>query len=130
MIRLQVEAERVWGWYPKTRGINRELSNYISLNGWSSIPSVPVFRIPDFEDLIRVHEFVLIDGNQRRDIAELRRDKLNIVVYEKGEEIDFKRDGLAESRNLVNPTRWKIAMALYLLYRNGSKETLDKTIIP
>lgn len=127
MIRLQVNPVSVWGFYP-SQGIAKDLLEYIEKNGWTNIPPVPVFRIPDFEEFERQHEYALLDGNKRRDIAELRKEPLPVALYEPEEIIDFRKDGLAESRNLVHPKRYEILMQAYLAERRGLKAEIDRKI--
>lgn len=128
MIRLQINPREVWGFYPKIRAVDQVLLDYVKTNGWKDIPAVPVFRIPILEGLERQHSYALIDGNKRRAVAEFRREPLLIAVYEPDEDIDFKRDGLAESRNLVSPQRWRIVMSAYLAERQGLKSMIDKEL--
>jgi hypothetical protein len=128
MYKLQVNPKTVWGFYP---GINldKNLLAYITEHGWKNIPPVPVFEIPDFEGIERKHEYALLDGNARRAVAEFREEPLPIVVYQENESIDFRKDGLAESRNLIRPKRWNILMQIYVTERRGLKAEMDKKLL-
>src|SRR3989344_6442072 len=111
MIIKLVDPKIVYGFLQEeNRG--QELLKFIEANGGNSIPPVPVFRIPD--EIRERYEYTFIgDGNCRRNIAEHLNHLLPIAIYEEKEEINPEKNGLAFSRHLLNPNRYKIAMHIY-----------------
>jgi hypothetical protein len=119
-IKLEVNPSNVWGFYPN-KSVSRDFMKYLDENGWASVPRVPIFKVPELNELTefrvvefeREHEYFLLDGNQRLNAAILRRELLPVMLYEPLENIDQIKDGLAPSRNLTNPRRFEIPVYRY-----------------
>ena len=68
------------------------LEAFIKREGWKNVPPVPVFELPGGFS----HQYVLIDGHTRHEIARRMNQKLKCAIYQKDEPIDIIRDGLAD----------------------------------
>jgi len=68
------------------------LEAFIKREGWDNIPPVPVFELPAGFP----HQYVLMDGHSRHEIARRMNQKLKCAIYQKDEPIDIIRDGLAD----------------------------------
>lgn len=111
-IKLEVDPKTVWGFYPST-AVSKDFIEYLDRCGWNNVPRIPIFRIPDLTELVREHNYFLLDGNQRLNAAILREERLPAMLYEPEEPIDQTRDGLAFSKNLNNPRRFQVLMLMY-----------------
>ncbi len=113
MIKLEVHPTQVYGFYENYASVSRLLVEHVQLKGWKYIPPVPVFEIPKISG--KKQDYMLIDGNHRKNVAQFLDHLLPIALYEPDEEINYLRDGLAYSRTLVYPKRYEKALSIYLL---------------
>jgi hypothetical protein len=112
---LEVDPSLMYCFHQDYGGIPRSLAEHVVLHGWSDIPPIPVFTMPDFPEFMKAqeYEYLLIDGNKRRNVAHFVGHLLPIALYEFGENIDAARDDLAPCRHLNDPKVYVNIMAHY-----------------
>lgn len=101
MITLDVNPKKIWGFH-QTGEVSGGLVQEIEANGWTNIPRVPVFEIP-IELKAEGYQFILMDGNWRRNTAEYLKKYLPSALYRIGEKVDTQKDGLAYFRHSTDP---------------------------
>ena len=101
MIEIELEPKIIWAFHQTDR-IGKGLVEEIVANGWKNIKKVPVFQIPDKIERFSF-EYVLIDGNNRRNIAEYLQNLLPCALFDFGEKIDLAVHNLAYFRHHNDP---------------------------
>ena len=111
MRKLQVDPQTVW---PFMRvGISIDLFPKIHEEGWRNVPPVPLFEIPKGERRDKYIYALAGDGCHRLEIAEALLTPLLGALYEKDEEINPERDGLALFRASQTPRLYEQVIEMY-----------------
>jgi len=107
----------IWNTFVKVH--DEPLEIIVKREGWSKIPRVPVFVLPEGYE----HQYVLIDGHGRHFAAVRTGSLLPCNVYQPGE--TFDPEGLAPFRyqhECSNPNFFNKILALYHMFLDA----LDK----
>ncbi len=97
MIEIELDPKIIWAFHQTDR-ISKGLVDEITTNGWKNIKRVPVFQIPDHVKRFNF-EFILIDGNHRRNVAEYLENLLPCALFSIGERVDLTVHNLAYFRH-------------------------------
>ena len=110
MKRILVNPIEIWPFQTDAR-TSLLLLRYVQEQGWEDIPHVPIFEMP--VNIQREHNYVLIDGNHRRNVALYLGLELPCALYKLGESIDTAQDGLAPFRHSTDPKVYEKLLAAY-----------------
>ena len=105
-------------------GLNSSLQSYVKQNGWEGIEPLPVFEIPQ-ELREEGFEYVLVDGNHRKEVALLLDQEISSIIYEPHEQPNPERDGLAPFRHHDDPRLYE---KLILFYAKRKELTLENVL--
>ena len=101
---LELNPLEIWSYYPCKGPLNnlqtKMLAAKISKDGWLNIPPVPVFKIPEFEDLGEYtieHKYIMMDGSHRRNAAIQLQILLPCALYQYEEKVLVRKHHLAPS---------------------------------
>jgi len=83
------------------------------VNNWRSINPIPVFRIPKSLQEEN-YEFILIDGNHRRNAAINLITLIPSTIYDLGEEVKLEH-GLSYFRNIQDSQKYSKLLKAYQL---------------
>ena len=101
MKKISVRAKEIWGFLPN-KVISKSLDDYVDRYSWKNIPRVPIFAIP--ENLRQDgFEYILMDGNTRRNVAGYRGEKLPVALYIIGEKVDTVKGKLSPFKHSNDP---------------------------
>jgi len=124
LMEIPPEKIGIWCKYPEhyflfpTR-FKESLEQLVKRKGWSNIPPVPVYELPEGFP----HQYVLIDGHTRHEAARRMNHKLKCTVYKKDEIIDVVKDGLVPfgfGEQLITKDEYDAILSLYVKF-NKSK---------
>ncbi len=113
--KLLVDPKQVWSFYNHLAGVSTSLLNFVKDHGWENIPPIPVFSIPESSFYERQHNYMALDGCSRLKVAEHLGQKINILVFNRDEEINSIILGLAPSKILTHLERFERLLKGYAL---------------